>query len=46
VSPQDLDRLLERLRQQRATLVSVTPLHGTLEEYFLAKTTEQEAVKE
>jgi ABC-2 type transport system ATP-binding protein len=46
VSPQDLDRLLERLRQQRATLVSVTPLHGTLEEYFLSKTTEQEAVKE
>lgn len=46
VSPQGLDRLLERLRQQRATLVSVTPLHGTLEEYFLSKTTEQEAVKE
>jgi ABC-2 type transport system ATP-binding protein len=45
VSPQDLDRLLEKLRQQRATLVSVTPLQGTLEEYFLSKTTEQEAVK-
>jgi ABC-2 type transport system ATP-binding protein len=40
----DLDRLLERLRQQRARLVSVTPLHGTLEDYFLAKTREQETV--
>jgi ABC-2 type transport system ATP-binding protein len=45
VDPQDLDPLLERLRQQRATLVSVTPLRGTLEEYFLSKTTEPEAVK-
>ena len=45
VDPQDLDPLLEKLRQQRATLVSVTPLQGTLEEYFLSKTTEQEAVK-
>jgi ABC-2 type transport system ATP-binding protein len=45
VAPQDLDLLLEKLRQQRATLVSVTPLHGTLEEYFLSKTTEQEAIR-
>jgi len=37
-----LDRLLEALRQQRARLVSVTPLQGTLEEYFLAKTSEPE----
>jgi ABC-2 type transport system ATP-binding protein len=44
VSSQDLDLLLEKLRQQRVRLVSVTPLHGTLEEYFLAKTAE-EAVK-
>jgi hypothetical protein len=33
------------LRQQRARLVSVTPLHGTLEEYFLSKTTEPEVAK-
>jgi len=40
-----LDTLLEKLRLQRARLISVTPLQGTLEEYFLSKTTEQEAVK-
>jgi ABC-2 type transport system ATP-binding protein len=40
VASQDLDFLLEKLRQQRVRLVSVTPLHGTLEEYFLAKTAE------
>jgi|SRR5579864_1944515 len=40
VSSQNLDRLLEGLRQQGARLVSVTPLHGTLEEYFLEKTAE------
>jgi len=41
VSTQELDRFLDRLRQQSARLVSVTPLHGTLEEYFLAKTAEE-----
>src|SRR5437588_935831 len=40
----DLDRLLEKLRQQSARLISVTPLHGTLEDYFLSKTRESEAV--
>lgn len=49
VNSADLDRLLEKLRQQRLRLISVTPLHGTLEDYFLAKTTgnkttEKEAV--
>lgn len=44
VATADLDTLLERLRQQRARLVSVTPLQGTLEEYFLAKTSEKEVV--
>src|SRR5262245_54001613 len=39
ISAEDLDLVLEKLRQQRAQLVSVTPLQGTLEEYFLAKTT-------
>jgi len=40
----DLDGLLEKLRELRARLVSVTPLHGTLEDYFLARTTEKEAI--
>jgi ABC-2 type transport system ATP-binding protein len=44
VATQGLDTLLEGLRQQRARLVSVTPLQGTLEEYFLARTSEKEAV--
>ena len=45
VSAENLDGLLEKLRQQHARLVSVTPLQGTLEEYFLSKTTAQEPVK-
>lgn len=40
-----LDALLEKLRQQGAMLISVTPLHGTLEEYFLARTSELESAK-
>jgi len=43
VRSQDIDLLLEKLRQQRARLISVTPLQGTLEEYFLSKTADQEA---
>lgn len=39
-----LDALLERLRQQQARLIAVTPLHGTLEEYFLSRTSERETV--
>src|SRR5262249_31689073 len=42
VSTEDLDVVLDKLRQQRARLVSVTPLHGTLEDYFLAKASEPE----
>jgi ABC-2 type transport system ATP-binding protein len=38
----DLDRLLEKLRQQGARLISVTPVHRTLEDYFLSKTKEEE----
>lgn len=38
----DLDRLLEKLRQQRTRLISVTPIHRTLEDYFLAKTREEQ----
>jgi ABC-2 type transport system ATP-binding protein len=45
VAAEELDRLLEALRRQQARLVSVTPLHGTLEDYFLAKTSEKEAVR-
>ena len=45
VAAAGLDTLLEKLRLQRARLISVTPLQGTLEEYFLSKTLEQEAVK-
>jgi ABC-2 type transport system ATP-binding protein len=44
VQSSDLDRLLEKLRQQNARLISVTPLQGTLEDYFLSKTAEKEAV--
>src|SRR6185437_11939141 len=36
-----LDSLLESLRHQRARLISVTPIRGTLEEYFLSKTSEK-----
>jgi ABC-2 type transport system ATP-binding protein len=45
IANDDLDPLLEKLRQQRARLISVTPLHGTLEEYFLAKTSQREVVR-
>jgi ABC-2 type transport system ATP-binding protein len=42
VLPQpSLDPLLERLREQSARLISVNPVHGTLEDYFLAHTTER-----
>jgi ABC-2 type transport system ATP-binding protein len=40
----DLDRLLDELRKSGARLVSVTPIQGTLEDYFLARTAEAEAV--
>jgi ABC-2 type transport system ATP-binding protein len=42
VATEGLDPLLEKLRHQGARLVSVTPLQGTLEDYFLAKTSEEE----
>jgi ABC-2 type transport system ATP-binding protein len=45
VEAHDLDALLEKLRQQGARLVSVTPLRGTLEDYFLARTSDEETVK-
>jgi len=45
VQSANLDSLLEKLRQRGGRLISVTPLQGTLEDYFLAKTTEEQAVK-
>jgi ABC-2 type transport system ATP-binding protein len=45
VAQESLDPLLEKLRQQHGRLIAVTPLHGTLEEYFLAKTTEAETMR-
>lgn len=45
VSTETLDLVLEKLRQEQARLVSVTPLHGTLEDYFLAKTSESGAAE-
>ena len=39
------DHLLEKLRQQHARLISLTPVQGTLEDYFLAHTSEREEVK-
>jgi ABC-2 type transport system ATP-binding protein len=45
VAADTLDRVLDKLRQEHARLISVTPLHGTLEEYFLSRTTDQESVQ-
>jgi ABC-2 type transport system ATP-binding protein len=42
ITGSSLDELLGCLRQQHARLVSVTPLRGTLEEYFLSKTSGEE----
>lgn len=46
VQSADLDRLLEKLRQQRARLISVTPINRTLEDYFLAQTQDKAEEKE
>lgn len=45
VSGTNVDLLLEKLRQQHAHIISLNPLQGTLEEYFLAHTSEHEEVK-
>jgi ABC-2 type transport system ATP-binding protein len=44
IASSSLDELVDKLRQQQARLISVTPLHGTLEEYFLSKTSGMETV--
>ena len=45
VSTANSDLLLEKLRQQRAQLISFSPLHGALEDYFLAQTSDREQIK-
>ncbi len=46
IAASGLDALLEKLRGQHARLISVTPIHGTLEDYFVAHTSEhQEAAQ-
>ncbi len=45
VQTTNLDAVLEKLRRERARLLSVTPLHGTLEDYFVAHTSEKETVQ-
>jgi uncharacterized protein (UPF0262 family) len=45
VDSAELDLLLEKLRREKAHLISVTPLHGSLEDYFVAHTSDQEAVR-
>src|SRR5258708_2144763 len=45
VQTTNLDALLEKLRRERARLVSVAPLPGTLEGYFVAHTSEKETIQ-
>jgi ABC-2 type transport system ATP-binding protein len=45
VANESSDLLLERLRHQRARLISVNPLHGTLEDYFLSHISVAEPAK-
>lgn len=45
LSSSNLDSLLESLRHQHARLISVTPIRGTLEEYFMSKTSEKEVAR-
>jgi ABC-2 type transport system ATP-binding protein len=45
VDSAELDQLLEKLRREMAHLISVTPLHGALEDYFVTHTSEREAVQ-
>ncbi len=46
VQSANLDRLLEKLRQQSARLISVTPINRTLEDYFLAQTQDKDKEEE
>lgn len=42
ISNADSDLVLEKLRQNHAHVISLTPLHGTLEDYFVAQTSDSE----
>jgi hypothetical protein len=42
VAAGNVEALLEKLRQQRASLISLTPVQGALEDYFITRTTEKE----
>jgi ABC-2 type transport system ATP-binding protein len=44
VSSRNTDALLEKLRAERARLISLTPVHGGLEDYFISHTSEREGV--
>jgi ABC-2 type transport system ATP-binding protein len=44
ISSADSDLFLEKLRQHHARVISLAPLHGSLEDYFLAHTTEHQDV--
>jgi ABC-2 type transport system ATP-binding protein len=41
LSSADVDLFLEKLRQQHGRVISLNPLHGTLEDYFVAHTSEK-----
>jgi len=45
ISATDADGVLEKLRQHRARVISLTPLQGTLEDYFVAQTSGEQEVK-
>lgn len=45
VAAGNVEALLDRLRQQKAALISLTPVQGALEDYFIARTTEKEAAR-
>ena len=42
VAASNIDTLLEKLRQQRASVISLTPVQGALEDYFIAHTSGKE----
>jgi ABC-2 type transport system ATP-binding protein len=42
VTAGNVEALLEKLRQQRAALLSLTPVQGALEDYFITRTTGKE----
>ncbi|HWZ41954.1 MAG TPA: ABC transporter ATP-binding protein [Candidatus Saccharimonadales bacterium] len=45
VAAANVEALLEKLRQQRASLISLTPVQGALEDYFISQTSGKAAVR-